>query len=119
MLAFELHNVQSYGRNHELDELARDGYLTRDGYVLENARLEYHALQRTRVWYLECFRPWIKQEGMSSDGRIWRVDLPLTFDTYMEQYQDKSQYPWVPYLAHYDWLQKSGPRSITTESKPD
>jgi tetratricopeptide (TPR) repeat protein len=116
MFAFELHNVQSYQRSHELSELARDGHLTREGFVRESARLEYHALQRTRAWYLECYRPWAKKRGIPTDGRIWRIDVPLTFDEFMELYQDKRNYPWVPYLSYYDQLQKSQ-RSATETDK--
>jgi hypothetical protein len=115
MLAYELHNVQSYQRFREVAEAARDGHLTRDGYVLENTRLEFHALQRTRAWYLDCFRPWAKKNGISTDGRIWRLDMPLTFPEFMEQYQDRSRYPWEPYLAYYDRLQKRKPVSAESE----
>jgi tetratricopeptide (TPR) repeat protein len=109
MLAFELHNLQSYQRFREVAESACEGNLTREGFVLEYTRLEFHALQRTRAWYLDCFRPWAKHEGVPTDGKNWRIDMPLTFKEFMEQYQDKSRYPWQPYLHYYDRLQKWKP----------
>ena len=112
MLAYELHNVQSFQRFAEIAELARDGYLTREGFVREYTRLEYHALLRTRAWYLDCYRPWATKRGLESNTRIWRIDLPLTFDEFMEDHEDKTQYPWVPYLNYFDQIRKSQRQSV-------
>ncbi|MCI0358903.1 MAG: hypothetical protein L0211_10530 [Planctomycetaceae bacterium] len=117
-LAFELHNVQSHARFHELDELAVAGELTREGYVKEMARLEFHALQRTRAWYLDYFRPWAKAQNINSDPNVWRIDLPLTFDEFLAHYTDKNLYPWQPYGEYYDRLRRWGPSNHASPPEP-
>jgi len=113
--AYEMHNIQSHREFHELWDRALAGTITRDEYILGYARLEYGALLRTRVFFIEIYYPWAKKHGrMTTED--WGLDVPYTFDEWIAHYPRGLRYPWRYYGNAYDgamvWRELRGSRLI-------
>jgi len=109
LLVFELHNLQSHRRYHELATLARSGDISKMGFIREVMRLEFEALRRVRAWCLDMYVPFASKKGMRVRPNLWNMELELEFDEFIARFSNEDDYPWSYFGDYYDEVKSQGP----------
>ena len=117
-LVFELNNIEGAAQFHRLYEEALEGRVSRTSWITRNTMIEYNALCKTVAFYNDVWAPWAAKNGFETNAEVWRTNLPDTYRKWIQQYRDKTGYPWdtwghyydtqmVPYLRRVDAANKS------------
>lgn len=100
---YELHNID-FARNYvRLHEQAAQGKVSKRAFVADILRDELRAAQQTRAFYVQHYLPWAAQRKLTTDPSLWFADWWPNPHHMLQQYADKSAYPWRPYGRQHDW----------------
>lgn len=100
---YELHNV-NYAKDFvRLNDEADEGKVSKQDFVDGILRRELLAAQQTRAFYLRVFLPWASKQKLPTDPTLWFCDWWDTPDDVLQNFSDKTVYPWRPYARTHDW----------------
>lgn len=113
---FELNNCAGFKQFNKIESDAHRSKITRDQYIRQMAQVEFTALNKTRKFFEEVWVPWALKNKLrptyQAELLIWDRSYS-DFDSWIEGYTDKKNYPWVPYGGYYDsirdYVKKHGP----------
>jgi tetratricopeptide (TPR) repeat protein len=71
----ELYNQASRTEFDHIDQLASDGKIRRDDYVVATLDVEEQSAQRTRAFYLKVFLPWARARKLATEPGNWYCDF--------------------------------------------
>ncbi|MEY4484672.1 MAG: hypothetical protein RL693_2124 [Verrucomicrobiota bacterium] len=113
--AFNMSQVDSWKR---VTDKAKAKLITPEEYVKECARLEWSVYPKLRKFYNSEWLDWAKKSLFHSDQKVWfgfeKKDED-NFESWYELWDDKSKYPWFPFLQQYDFFSSS---TNSTEKTP-
>lgn len=100
---FELHNVNNAREFVRLNEMADEGKIEKRDFVAGILKPELRAGQQTRAFYLQVFLPWAEKKKLPTDASLWFGDWWDAPNEALDNFVDKSAYPWRPYARTHDW----------------
>jgi hypothetical protein len=106
---FELHNIANANGFEAVYDAARSGEIDKDEFVARMFNLELRAVQQTRAFYVRGFLPWVAENGLGSEPRVWFTSWWGDSRELLYQLRQRSDYPWDCYGPYFDELRKEGP----------
>jgi hypothetical protein len=100
---FELHNISFAKEYVRLNSDAAQGKVPKAAFVAGILRYELQAAQQTRAFYVKLFLPWAEKKKLVSDPSLWFADWWPDPNRVLQQFTDRSAYPWRPYARQHDW----------------
>ena len=100
--AFECHNICNVNAIEKLLGKVSRRKISEREFVLEMARLEYEATRRSRAFYVLQFVPWMEEKGADLNPAAWYLELPLTFNVWINMFDDPNGYPWSAFCPIYE-----------------
>lgn len=100
---YELHNI-GYAKHYVwLNDQAARGRVSKAAFVAGILRYELQAAQQTRAFYVNLYLPWVEKKKLGSDPSLWFADWWPDPNRVLQQFTDRSAYPWRPYARQHDW----------------
>ena len=106
-LVFEFFNQENASGFSELWEAALKGRISRDDYIIGNARLEHVACRKTLDFYSTIWVRWCGKTGFTTDAEVWTRNFMPKFEDWIRQYPRGSKYPWKVYGGYFDTAETS------------
>ncbi|MEY4484673.1 MAG: hypothetical protein RL693_2125, partial [Verrucomicrobiota bacterium] len=85
-----------------LEKAAKERSIASESFVIECARLDYAAYKKFRAFHNTEWLKWCEEHDFKSEAHIWHENEDTSFETWIKQWTDKEEYPWVPYLEKYE-----------------
>lgn len=99
---YELYNISYAPESNALHEAALAGRFSKQEFVMNLAKIEYHAEQQTAQFYWAMWRPWAENKGLVTSESHWFTSNPDTYDEWIRQFTDPAGYPYSYYSRDYD-----------------
>ncbi|HEY4761792.1 MAG TPA: tetratricopeptide repeat protein, partial [Thermoguttaceae bacterium] len=100
---FELHNINYAKHFVDLHNEAAEGDVSKRKFVAGIVKYEVMAAQQTRAFYLQMFLPFAAKHKLPTDPTLWFTNWWVQPDEAMQNFTDKTAYPWRPYARQHDW----------------
>jgi hypothetical protein len=116
-LIFELHNLAYYTDIQRICERALKGEISSREFVKGVFLIEYRAVQDTRQFYARFYLPYAARTGLSTDPDLWFMHECWWKEgnSAFAEFDDWSEYPWVPYKWYYWQLRFRQLQSVLTK----
>lgn len=76
--------------------------ISRNEFVKESSRDEWKAMRILFQLYTNIFQPWFQHHNVETNATEWGDGVMSDFEQWFAQYNDQSNYPWIPYGVYYD-----------------
>jgi tetratricopeptide (TPR) repeat protein len=100
---FELHNINYAKEFVRLHKEADQGKVSKRDFVSGIVKYEVLAAQQTRAYYIQEFLPFAINKKLPTDATLWFTNWWVQPDDALQQFTDKTAYPWRPYARDHDW----------------
>jgi hypothetical protein len=103
-LVFELLNATHEHEFYDLTSRAVRGDLTRDEFVLANAKIEFSVCRKTQEFYHDVWQPHVLRNHLSDGAGNWHLSVGNDFDKWIAYHREVSRdgYPDDVYGREYD-----------------
>ncbi len=86
-----------------MHEEADQGTVSKRKYVASIVKYEVMAAQETRAFYVEMFLPFAAKHKLPTDPALWFTHWWDRPEDALQNFTDKTSYPWRPYARDHDW----------------
>jgi len=106
---FELLNITASGMQYDLLGEVYAGRIDRDQYVRRFFAIEHRAAARTRQIFVDVYLRHNGHPNAPTHPVLWYLTAWGSVDELLQNtYNDRTDYPWIPYLAYFDEMKAQG-----------